>query len=229
MCFSASASFGASAVLSLIGMVTLKKSNKPEQLPFAAIPLIFAVQQASEGFVWLALTNLTYLFWLKPSAHIFLFFAQVIWPSWVPWSILSLEKDNRRKDALRLACGLGFLTSVYLVYRLFTQPIDASIMGMHISYNIGSINSTLQYSALLYFIVTVVPPFISSVPKMSLFGLSIAISYMVTHLFFQDYELSVWCFFAAIISIAVFIILFDLQKSFLEKIVDKELPSELRI
>jgi len=36
------------------------------------------------------------------------------------------------------------------------------------------------------------------------FGISVAISYAITKLFFESYELSVWCFFAAVISIAVF-------------------------
>jgi uncharacterized membrane protein len=84
---------------------------------------------------------------------------------------------------------------------------------MHIFYSLGPVNSALHDSAILYFLATVVSPFISSVKKMWLFGLSIGIAYIITHLFFEDYELSVWCFFAAIISIVVFIVLFRLQQT----------------
>ncbi|QEM02570.1 hypothetical protein DIU31_003200 [Mucilaginibacter rubeus] len=213
MCFSAAVSFGASAVLSVTGMATLRKSGKPAQIMFAAIPLIFAVQQASEGLVWLALLHPGYSLWLKPATYTFLTFAQVIWPSWVPCSILLLETDKPRKKILYIVSGLGLLVSFYLAYRLMTQPIHAAIAGMHIFYSLGDMNSALHDSAVLYFIATVIPPFISSVKKMWLFGLSIGIAYSITHLFFEDYELSVWCFFAAIISIVVFIVLFRRQQT----------------
>ncbi len=227
MCFSAGASFGASAALSVIGIATLRKSANPAQLVFAGIPLIFAIQQASEGFVWLALLNPGYTLWLKPATYTFLMFAQVVWPSWVPCAVLMLEKDGVRKKILSGLLGVGLLVSFYLAYRLTTQPIHASIMGMHIYYSLGAMNSILHYSAILYFVATVVSPFVSSVKKMWLFGSSIAISYFITHLFFEDYELSVWCFFAAIISIAVFAILFELEKNLLKNRFTGELTPEL--
>ena len=45
MCFSATASFGASIVLTGIGVASLKQVKEPAQYPFASIPLIFGVQQ----------------------------------------------------------------------------------------------------------------------------------------------------------------------------------------
>jgi hypothetical protein len=57
MCFSAGASFGASAVLGAIGIVTLTKAKTTDQIPFASIPLLFAVQQAVEGTLWIGLTQ----------------------------------------------------------------------------------------------------------------------------------------------------------------------------
>ena len=57
MCFSASASFGAGIVLSSIGIATITKTQSRSQLSLAFIPLIFAVQQFSEGFLWLSLLH----------------------------------------------------------------------------------------------------------------------------------------------------------------------------
>lgn len=216
MCFSAGASFGAGAVLAAIGIATIKRAQTPSQIVFASIPLIFAVQQITEGFVWLSLTNALYASWRQPAAYIFLTFAQVVWPSWVPFSILLLENDKHRKRLLYAALGPGVLVSCYLAYRLVTQDIHAEITGMHISYVLGSPGAVLHYSAIFYFIATVSPSFISTVRKMRLFGFSIMISYAITVMFFNDYQLSVWCFFAAIISIVVFSILFGLDRSFKE-------------
>jgi hypothetical protein len=218
MCFSAGASFGAGAVLSVVGITAIKQSNTSLQMVFAGIPLIFAVQQVTEGFVWLSLLNPAYAPWLQPATYIFLTFAYIVWPSWVPLSVLLLEKNSRRKKILFSGLASGLLVSLYLAYRLLTQHIHAEIIGMHISYDLGFPGSALRYSAILYFASTAIPPFISSVKKMWLFGFSITVAYIITRLFFEDYELSVWCFFAAIISAAVFTIILDLQKSLLESL-----------
>ncbi len=53
MCFSATASFSAGAFLLGLGTLTLKSARRPRELPFAAIPLLFAIQQLSEGVIWL--------------------------------------------------------------------------------------------------------------------------------------------------------------------------------
>ena len=57
MCFSATASFGASAVLGAIGIIAVAKAKTKPQRLFATIPLIFAVQQLTEGLLWLSLKN----------------------------------------------------------------------------------------------------------------------------------------------------------------------------
>ena len=55
MCFSASASFVASAALLTGGVATLKQTTNNGQIPFASIPLLFGAQQLMEGFLWLSL------------------------------------------------------------------------------------------------------------------------------------------------------------------------------
>ena len=55
MCFSASANFVGSAVLGAIGVATLTEVKHRREL-FAAMPLLFALHQFTEGFVWLSLS-----------------------------------------------------------------------------------------------------------------------------------------------------------------------------
>ncbi|MFA6920729.1 MAG: hypothetical protein WC216_02715 [Gallionella sp.] len=55
MCFSPHASFAAAAVLTLIGVVTLGKPRVKGEWLLAALPLIFAAQQLTEGILWLIL------------------------------------------------------------------------------------------------------------------------------------------------------------------------------
>ena len=53
MCFSAYASFVAGSALLVVGAVTVVKAQQKRELPYAAIPLLFAVQQLIEGAIWL--------------------------------------------------------------------------------------------------------------------------------------------------------------------------------
>ena len=51
MCFSAPASFTAAAVLLGLGTVTMRRARSRRELPYAAIPLLFGVQQLLEGML----------------------------------------------------------------------------------------------------------------------------------------------------------------------------------
>ena len=136
MCFSASASFAAGAVLTSVGAASLHKTKKPSEIPFASIPLFFGLQQITEGFVWLSLTNPDYAFMEGISAHAFIFFAQVLWPFWVPFSIYKFEKQEGIKNILgKVLVGIGVLIATVLAYFLFTQHIEAEILGHHVSYD----------------------------------------------------------------------------------------------
>ena len=53
MCFSATASLSAGTLLLGIGTLTLKSARHPRELPFAAIPILVAIQQLTEGVIWL--------------------------------------------------------------------------------------------------------------------------------------------------------------------------------
>ena len=55
--------------------------------------------------------------------------------------------------------------------------------------------------------VTVLPTFISSIPRMWSVGLPIAVSFLVAKALYPDYIISIWCYFAAIISVLVIFLL----------------------
>lgn len=213
MCFSASASFGAGVVLSIIGIASIKKAETRSQVVFASIPLIFAIQQITEGFLWLSLSNPNFALLRWPTTYIFLFFAQIVWPFWVPFSILLLEKELRRKKTERVLMIIGSVVSLYLAYCLISFPVEANIIGMHISYKQNYPADLSKYGGLLYIIATIVPPLFSSIKRMWTLGTAILVSYIMTTIFYTDYIVSVWCFFASIISIAVLAILFEMKKS----------------
>lgn len=99
MCFSATASFIAGASLPAIGAMTVKKAERKAELPFAAIPLLFGVQQILEGIIWLTFrfdTPLLNTF----MTNAYSLFSHVLWPFYVPFAVLALEPVPWRRKVL---------------------------------------------------------------------------------------------------------------------------------
>ncbi|MBL0048243.1 MAG: hypothetical protein IPP32_09145 [Bacteroidetes bacterium] len=215
MCFSAQASFTASAVLALVGIASVKKVSLPAQTAFACIPFLFAFQQFTEGLLWLSFTHPEFSYLKSASTYSFLIVAQIIWPTWVPLSILFLEQNIKRKRVLTYILSLGILLSLYLSYCYIIYPIHAEISGHHIKYNLEfpHTQNLLWLSAFFYFIPTVVSTLVSSVNRMQILGITILTSCIITRIITPKYFISIWCFFAAIISVLVLVILKDLKKS----------------
>ncbi|MES2763777.1 MAG: DUF6629 family protein [Bacteroidota bacterium] len=213
MCFSATASFGAAAVLGTIGTVSLIKAKKPEQKMFAAIPLVFAIQQACEGLLWLALTKDTFAHWQIIAMYSFLFFAQILWPTWVPVSILLLEHDQKRKRWLQWTSIGGVICSLIMVYRVTTFDVYAEIQNHHIYYHVNDSMILIFISSIFYFTSTVFAAFLSSIRQMKLLGLLSFGSLAISKLFYKMYFISVWCFFAAILSVVIIYILRNIHET----------------
>jgi hypothetical protein len=205
MCFSAQASFISSAALALIGSYTIVKARHfPRVIPFATIPILFAAQQACEGVVWLGLNNPT-LSYLLPYAIIgFLFFATVIWPLWIPTSLLLLEKKRCRFKMILSCCVIGSLLSFIYTWNIITQPQTAYAINHHITYQLladplGNIHHMI--SIILYTYAVVVPFFISTIYGMRMVGMIITLGWLTALAGYYQSFGSVWCFFAACASI----------------------------
>jgi hypothetical protein len=204
MCFSTEASFIAAGALATVGVVAMKKTAPSSGLlAFAAIPFLFAVQQLSEGFEWLAFNGKIDESWLTPSKYIFLLFAQVIWPAWVPFAIFRAEREPGMIRLLTPFVVAGFGLGLYHLYCLFTYNVTAEVSGHHILYRLEYLQYGKAITNVVYFATVVIPPFLSSNRRMQLVGLANFISFLVTFLLYREHLLSVWCYFAALISATV--------------------------
>ncbi len=211
MCFSSTASFGAGIILTAVGVATLSKATNRKELLFAGIPFLFAAQQFIEGVLWISLSNTEYSYFQKPATYLFLGFAQVLWPIWVPFSLLRLEKEEKNRKILVILSMTGIMISTYLLFGLYYYPVNAGMQQNHIKYTF-EVPLLIKYiRTFFYFTATVIPPFFSRIPKMKILSLIILVSYVLTAIFFKAYFVSVWCFFAAIISVLVWSIMNDIQ------------------
>jgi hypothetical protein len=203
MCFSAPASFAASALLAGAGALALRAVRQPGQRAFAVIPLIFAVQQFIEGWLWLGLSAPAPVPWLGPATRAYLVFSQMVWPTWVPIALLAMEQHAVRRTWLRRITGAGALVAVYYGWVIFSHGPQATIEGHHVHYTLAHPWLAGLAMSVLYFIATVLAVFVSSGPRMWVLGMALLLSWSVAAFSFPGNEISVWCYFAALISTVI--------------------------
>lgn len=200
MCFSANASFTASAFLSLVGLISINKVRVPKQYLFAAIPFLFGIQQFVEGLIWKNLAAqqegtfyiLTYLS-----------FVFIVWPIVTPLAVYLLETNKPRKYLISLCILTGILIACASCIAWYFEYPTAVIESCHILYLTHIPSNYLIFATIAYLIATVVPFFISSNPAMKWMGIALTFSYLVSFIAYYEFLLSIWCFFVAILSILV--------------------------
>ena|SRR3989338_3119932 len=207
MCFSATASFVAGTALSVVGVATIKKAKRKAELPFAAIPLLFGIQQLIEGVVWLSFSNSALN---VVSTYAYSMFSHVFWPIFVPIAILLLEKDPVRKKILRVFTGVGLAVGIFLLYFIFQDGIISQVVNKSVLYN--SPHLYLPLVLTLYVLATCVSFLISSDKIINIIGIVMLASFTIAGLFFSTTFISVWCFFAAILSFIIFIYFYRRNK-----------------
>jgi hypothetical protein len=201
MCFSAAANFVGSSALGVIGAVTLTKVKHRRELLFASLPMLFAVHQFIEGFVWLGLDGI-----LSPAvAHdmgaAFMLYAQGLLPFLLPLSVLLFEPDAKSRKRMRPFLAIGIATALYILWALTAYPLQVYVKGNSIVYINQATNNTAV--AIFYVIATCGSLFFSKIKPMIIFGAAnLAILLIVMEVKRYAFT-SLWCAYAAIASLII--------------------------
>ena len=201
MCFSAAANFVGSGVLGAVGVVTLTKVKHRRELLFAALPVLFAIHQFIEGFVWLGLDGI-----LSPAvAHdmgaAFMLYAQGLLPFLLPLSVALFEPNAKSRRRMLPFVVIGGATTLYILWALAAFPLELYVKGNSIVYINQATNNTLV--ALLYVIATCGSLFFSKIRMMVLFGAAnLAILLVVMEVKRYAFT-SLWCAYAAVASLII--------------------------
>jgi hypothetical protein len=200
MCFSATASLAAGTFLTGVGVVTLRMVRQRLELPYAAIPLLFAIQQLTEGVVWLtfdpALERLN-----TAATMLYSLFSHVLWPVYVPMAAWLMERTPARRKAFGAIAAVGFSTGLYLLATLLTDGIVARPIGQHIEYDAPHLYIPAVMA--MYLVATTLSLLLSSHGTVRWFGALAFASSVLAYLAYARWFISVWCFFAALLSIVV--------------------------
>ena len=210
MCFSAEVSFATAAVLVPVGLVCLKQSidiNK-SYWAFALLPFLFGFQQFLEGIVWLALDG-RHEYLLRPAAFGFLFFSHFLWLVWIPFTGFRTETSCLKRKLFFITGIIGLLFGGTLYIPLLLQPdwVAISIQQHSVYYDVRLVYDGIlprHVSTMIYALIILVPLLLSSDRYHKVLGVLVTVSGLLTWAFFGLVFISVWCFFAAIISSYIF-------------------------
>ena len=190
-------------MLASIGTLSVIRAKSPSLKVLAIIPFIFSIQQFSEAWVWLSLTKENFALWKAPSMYSFLFFAEVTWPICISFSMMRLEKNEKRKNVLRILFYSGLILSTVLAFSLYYYSADAKVVGNHVMYTIDTPAYFKSITNPIYFLTAILPPFFSTIKKAWWIGVVLIVSYIIADVFYEEYIISIWCYFATIISVVI--------------------------
>lgn len=210
MCFSEPASYAVASACAIAGAYTVFKSPSPNHLPLAAVPLVFALQQVSEGLVWRALDQVAVLPASGWPATLFVFIATVFWPVFVPVSVLLAQEDGPRKRIIAVLAATGCFVSLVYVARLVNADVTASIAGASIQYTsqikpgvslplwlLSEAQGGTDWILVPYALATIGALACSVLPALRWFAGLVAAVLVILLAANQATLVSVWCFFAA--------------------------------
>ena len=201
MCFSPVASFITAGLTGAVGLTTMSRTTQLRELPLAATPLFFAVQQGLEGLLWLNLPAAPQSPMSKGLVLFFLVFAQVFWPTFAALAALSIEPMKRRRRLMWPWFAVGLGVSGYLLWGLLTRSHGAQVIEDHIVYTTEQPHSTAV--ALAYLASVSLPLLLSSRRTLVMLGAVVLVGCAVAYGLYLEAFQSVWCFFAAAASVII--------------------------
>ena len=214
MCFSAQASFGAAAVLGIIGLLCIKKAKTKNVKLLAVTPLLFAAQQAIEGIFWIGYLHDLPRIITTLATYSFVFFALLFWPVWIPFIMYKLEQHELRKSILGTFLMGGILLACFFIWQMGCAGATAGIINGHVMYHIGLSEMKYWVTGVIYALITLGSLFVSSVPYMWTLGVASTVAAIFTLTFYKLSFISVWCFFAALISILIYAIIWNMNRKY---------------
>ena len=201
MCFSATVNFAGSAALGAAGVATLAKVKHRRELLFAAMPLLFAIHQFIEGFVWPGLDGILSPVVAHNMGAAFMLYAQGLLPFLAPLGVLLFEPNAKSRRRMLLFVVLGGAVTLYVLWALTAFPLQLYIEKNSIVYMNQATNNTVV--ALLYVVVTCGALFFSQIGMMVVFGAANLAILLIVMVVKRYAFTSVWCAYAAVASVII--------------------------
>lgn len=201
MCFSFEADLAAAAVLTPIGVLSIRAARTPRELPLASIPLIFAAHQFTEAWAWAGLDGRVSGEVFQFAVDAFLVVAQMVLPTLVPVAMLLVEPERRRRVLMALTglVGLGIAIAfcrILVVHGAYAYA-DGNTMIYKTPVDLG------WAVGVAYLLPTCAAPLLSSSRHLRALGAANLVGIGVVIVAKAEAATSVWCVYAAFVSVLI--------------------------
>jgi hypothetical protein len=174
--------------------------RRHDHLALAALPLLLGAHQLDETLVWWGLQGHVSAGVGAGVGHVatwvYLLFAFVVLPIYVPVAVLALEPAGRRRSIVAGFAALGAVVSSVLLAAMLSGPVTATLGHHHIGYGIGLPAGFLVTAA--YVVATCGPMVFSGYRRLFLFGVVNLVAVAVLARLAVSGFTSLWCGWAAV-------------------------------
>ncbi|MFA6196679.1 MAG: DUF6629 family protein [Sulfurimonas sp.] len=212
--FFAILNFALAALIGVVGIMTLRKVSTPHEVIFASLPLLFAIHEFTQGFVWLGVYGLIEARALEIAESIYIFYAQGLLQFIIPLAVWLIEPKGLRKNLIAILMIFGALLSIYTMWGLSVQPTTVSLKDGLLYY----VNPTTDHHwvAFVYLLTTGGSLILSKKIPIQLFGWLNIFGINLVY-WFKPYALtSLWCLYAAVVSTVLYLYFVKRRIAFLE-------------
>ena len=200
MCFAPEADLVTGVAVGVVAIDALRNVERRAELPLATIPVVLAGHALIESVVWLGLEGHVQEAVWRTALWLYLVIAFSVLPVLVPVAVGALEPVTRRRQ-VAIFTAVGALVSTVLTYAIVRGPIDATIEGHHIRYEVDLWHGGLIVG--LYLVATCGSLLWSSQRHVRWFGVASLVAAGVLLWFDKSAFVSLWCAWAAITSVAI--------------------------
>ena len=201
MCLSAEVDLVAGLVIGAAGIDALCHVEDRREIPVAALPVVLGAHQLVEAVAWWGLQGRVAEAAGEVAIWIYLFLAFGLLPLYVPAALSVLEPELRKRRAMRHLIVFGGAVALVLVAAMIRGPVEATIGGRYIAYEIELSHGGLVVAG--YVAATCGALLISSHQVIVRFGLFNLVAVAVLTWLNTSGFASLWCAWAAIASLGI--------------------------
>src|SRR6185437_4194950 len=202
MCFSPGADAVVGGIVVVIGVDAFRHVREPKQILLGSLPLLFGLHQIDEAFVWLGLQGHVPESIERIGLWVYLLFALAALPALVPLAVLTVERVPSRRRVIGALAILGIAVGVSLAVALFRGSISAAIEGHHVAYDVSALSQGRDLTA-LYVVAACGALVACSARDLRVLGVMNLVAVPVLMWLTVSGFVSLWCFWAAIVSVVV--------------------------
>lgn len=200
MCFSLEADLVVGLGLLPVAALSLREVRTAREVPFAALPALFAAHQLTEAVVWAGLDGRVPAGLADAAALAYALVAFPLLPLLLPLAVLLLEPRTRR---LRVApfVALGAVVAAAMLVATLSGPLEVVERDRGLQYLIG-LDHAVPWT-LAYGVAVVGPSLLSGYRSIVAFGAVNLVGMAVLAVAAREAFASLWCILAAVSSVLV--------------------------